>query len=406
MCLQLLIGPMFAYNGLDRFVYSMYAMKVPEETYFSYVIPAVLCFIFGLHLNAGKLKGEVIDENMVKDFSERQPDLPYIFIAIGFFASLLATWSPANISTSDAVAESGGGGGLIFVFYLLGSLKYIGAFIIILGKRGIKIIPMILVYGSIISTSLGSGMFHDLLTWVIMLGAIAAIRFKPSNFIKTIFTLGFIILAFTIQIAKSNYRSLLGNVENAGVTTFTQALEQSESKNDVFDIKSLAISNIRINQGFIITNIIKTVPDRVPYANGDELGQILEAAFLPRFLAPGKLEAGDQKIFNKYTGMQIGKGTSMGLSSVGDAYINFGIIGGCIFMFFLGLLYNEILKAFHRYGKTFPILLLFIPLVFYYPIRPDCDLQTIFGHVVKSCFLIFVIFLLWRKTFMVHTVTY
>ena len=104
----------------------------------------------------------------------------------------------------------------------------------------------------------------------------------------------------------------------------------------------------------------------------------------------------------QYTGLRINKRTSMGLSSVGDAYINFGIIGGCIFMFLLGLLYSEVLKAFRRFSFTYPVLLLFIPLVFYYPIRPDCELQTILGHLVKSCFLVFVIFLFWKKYFIVY----
>ena len=89
----------------------------------------------------------------------------------------------------------------------------------------------------------------------------------------------------------------------------------------------------------------------------------------------------------------------MGLSSVGDAYINFGIYGGCLFMFIMGLLYSEVLKAFQRYSKTFPLLLLFTPLVFYYPIRADCELQTILGHLTKACFLIFAIHVAWRNKF-------
>src|SRR5436853_601345 len=30
MCLQMLIGPVFAYNGLDKFQYEYYTMKIPE----------------------------------------------------------------------------------------------------------------------------------------------------------------------------------------------------------------------------------------------------------------------------------------------------------------------------------------------------------------------------------------
>ena len=136
---------------------------------------------------------------------------------------------------------------------------------------------------------------------------------------------------------------------------------------------------------------------RFCFENGKELYKILEAAFLPRILAPDKLNAGDRTIFTKYSGMQLRPGTSMALSSVGDAYINFGEFGGCIFMFFLGLLFSEVLNGFYKYSKYYPFLLLFTPLVFYYPIRPDCELQTSLGHLVKSCFLIYVMILFWKK---------
>ena len=55
MCIQFFVGPAFAYNGLTGFEYFVYRMRVPEVEYFSYAIPAVLSFIFGLHLFAGNL---------------------------------------------------------------------------------------------------------------------------------------------------------------------------------------------------------------------------------------------------------------------------------------------------------------------------------------------------------------
>ena len=131
-----------------------------------------------------------------------------------------------------------------------------------------------------------------------------------------------------------------------------------------------------------------TVPTKVPFSNGAEMYEILEAAILPRFLAPNKLTAGNREIFMKYSGIPLRAGTSMGLSSLGDAYINYGLFGGCIFMFLLGLLYSYVLNIFFKQSKEFPILILFVALVFYYPIRPDCELQTILGHLFKSCFLI------------------
>ncbi len=400
MCLQMFIGPMFQYNGLDKFVPSFYSMKIPEDIYFSYVIPAVVCFIIGLHIKAVSLQGEVADEKAIINFIEKHSDLPIIFVVIGFFFSFfLGFVIEKDFSTSNAVETHGGIGWLSFIFYLLGNLKFIGVFMMILGKVKMKSIFLIIIYGSIMATSLNSGMFHDLITWLIMLAAVLAIRYKPALYIKIILAFSFIIFAFALQTIKGIYRlAVWENKREAGIATFTQAAEESESSGNILDVKRLAILNVRINQGYIITNIMNTVPYKIPYTEGEELMQILAAAFLPRYLAPDKLEAGDKKIFNKYTGLTIVTAT-MALSSVGDAYINFGILGGCVFMFFLGLLYNELLKFFYRYSKNFPILIIFIPWVFYYPIRPDCELQTTLGHIVKTSFLVAVIFIVWTNAF-------
>ena len=43
MCLQFFVGPALAYNGLDQYQFITYKMQVPEEQYFLYAIPAVIC---------------------------------------------------------------------------------------------------------------------------------------------------------------------------------------------------------------------------------------------------------------------------------------------------------------------------------------------------------------------------
>ncbi len=389
MCLQMLLGPTFAYNGLDKFQVGRNTMQIPEAQYFAYVIPAVLCFILGLHITNKRLEGEIVDREKISLFVDRNPQLPYVLIVIGFVASVVASFFSSDLA---------------FVFYLFGGFKYIGAFMLILGNKRLKIIPLLIVYGSIVASSLGDAMFHDLIIWVIFLSTVLAIKYKPKNWIKLLLVFFLVILAVVTQLAKGDYRTALGEKgAETGLQTFTKAYEESQGEGNLIDLNSLAKNNLRINQGYIITNIMKTVPSSVPFQNGAELRLIIESAILPRILAPDKLNAGDQALFIKYTGMQLNKITSMGLSSVGDGYINFGEVGGCIFMFFLGLLYSEVLKAFKRYSKNFPVLLLFVPLVFYYPIRPDCELQTILGHLVKSCFLIFVIFLVWKNYFKLST---
>lgn len=381
MCLQMLVGPTFAYNGLDQYQFADYQMKIPEADYFFYAIPAVSLFIIGLHITAGKLKGEVINEREIAKFIDHSGQLPYIFIGVGFLASYVSGFFGSELG---------------FVFVLIACFKYIGLFMLLLGSRQIKIWILLAVFGAVVSSSLKGAMFHDLLIWIIMLGSVLAIKFKPGITLKTMVTVGFIMLALIIQLLKKSYREIVGT-QGGGVNSFEQVYQENTEGQSLFDFKNIASSNTRINQGFIITNIMYTVPSRVPFENGKELMKIIEAAFLPRILAPNKLRAGDRTIFTKYSGISLLPGTSMGLSSMGDGYINFGIGGGIIFMFFLGLLFSEVLNAFYRSSKFYPFLLLFTPLVFYYPIRPDCELQTSLGHLVKSCFLIYMLLIFWKK---------
>jgi len=385
MCVQFFIGPVLAYNGLDEYQYVHYKMRISESQYFAYAIPAVISFILGLHIWAGKLKGEIINEKQIELFVNKIPSLPYWLIGIGFISSIVA----------DLFSED-----FTFIFYLLGSFKFIGLFLLIIGSNELKILPLVLVIGSIVGSSLLNGMFHDLLIWIIFTGCIFAIKYKFDFNYKIIASSAFIFLALVIQLMKSSYRTATGiGKKEAGVETFSKLYEEENSDKGLFSFERLAPSTVRINQGFIITNIMYTVPSSVPFSNGEEMYQLFEAGLLPRFMAPNKLNAGDRSIFMKYSGLKIRTGTSMGLSSLGDAYINYGITGGCIFMFLLGVFYNAILLAFYKNSHTYPVLILFSSIVFYYPIRPDCELQTILGHVIKSCFLIYLMIQFFKNSF-------
>lgn len=383
MCLQLLLGPVLAYNGLDEFQTGYYKMQIPEYTYFMYVLPAVILFIVGLHIRAGEFEGECIDKVKLSLFVNENKNVSFIFIIVGFVSTIVSSYFSSDLA---------------FVFYLLGGFKFIGVFLLFFSNQKLKPLYLIIVYASIIISSIASAMFHDLLIWLIFLSTIYALRYKPSKWLKLIFSFIFLILAVSIQLIKSDYRKSTWKEGNeAGFETLEKTINKKQRKNTLFDINQLAKSNLRINQGAIITNIMRNVPENLAFSNGAELFEIIEAAILPRIIAPHKLEAGDRDFFMKWSGMVISTNTSMGLSSVGDGYVNFGVIGGIIFMFFYGMLFSEILKLFAKYSKNYPLLILFTCLVFYYPIRPDCELQTILGHLFKSCFLLFIIFKIWNR---------
>ena len=138
-------------------------MQIPEAQYFDYMIPAVVLFIIGLHITAGKLKGEILNEKEITKFVDNAVNLPYIFIGIGFLATYVTDLFSAELA---------------FVFYLLSSFKFIGVFMLLFGTKQLKAWALVLVFGSIIATTLRAAMFHDLLTWLIMLGAVLAIKYN------------------------------------------------------------------------------------------------------------------------------------------------------------------------------------------------------------------------------------
>ncbi|HMO61651.1 MAG TPA: hypothetical protein PKC39_09855 [Ferruginibacter sp.] len=383
MCLQILLGPSFAYLGADEVQRQQYRMQIPLDEYFSYAIPAVLAFIAGLHITAGKLKGEFINQKAISEFADQNPHLPYYMVGFGFLFSVLMQMVPAEVG---------------FVLVLLANLKYIGVFLIVLREKQLNVLPLVLVIASVVLSSLAGAMFHDLLTWALFIGSVMAIRYKPSVSFKTMVTVGFMLLAFLIQRLKGGYRQEVwyGNSE-AGLETLEKVYEAKTEKGGFFSLQSFSESNLRINQGFIISHIMRNVPAKIPFQNGEQLMKIIESAILPRVLAPNKLNAGDRDFFMQYSGMRIRRGTSMALGSPGDAYINFGRSGGVVFMFCYGLLFSMVLGYLYKASIAYPIITLFSSLIFYYPIRPDCELQTILGHLFKATFLVYVIFLFFKR---------
>ncbi len=384
MALQMLVGPSLVYNGLEG--YQIYKMAIGQEEYFYYVLPATIFFIIGLNIWAKKKDGQLIDLDALAQTAGRNKKVSFYLIAIGFIGSLMNSFVPADLA---------------FVFYLLGMLKFMGLFILILSNEQVKLPWLVLIYGSIILSSLNSGMFHDLLTWTIILGAVLCYKYKFSNKAKIISLFAFIFITLFIQIIKQGYRQKSGmdtGKSNLELLNETQQ-EVSRQKGDFFNIEIIAPTVTRINQGWIIASIMNRIPEFESFAYGETLVLYLEAAFLPRFLAPEKLNAGDRELFMKYSGIELRQGTSMALSSVGDAYINFGVGGGWVFMFLYGYLFNFFLKQLGKLSKYYPVLILFASIIFIYPIRPDCELQTILGHLIKSSFFILVIFKILSRYF-------
>jgi hypothetical protein len=93
----------------------------------------------------------------------------------------------------------------------------------------------------------------------------------------------------------------------------------------------------RLNQNFLVGYAVENIETgTVPRANGETLHMAL-IAMVPRILWPNKpVQAGSGNIVSYYTGLQFAEGTSVGVGSIMEFYINFGTVGVIIGFLVLG----------------------------------------------------------------------
>jgi hypothetical protein len=74
----------------------------------------------------------------------------------------------------------------------------------------------------------------------------------------------------------------------------------------------------------------------------------------------------------------------MGLGVFADGYISFGLLGVMVFCYFFGLMISFIIRMVYIWTKVSSFFFLFLFPIMNYIVRPDCELQTLLGHFVKS----------------------
>jgi hypothetical protein len=220
---------------------------------------------------------------------------------------------------------------------------------------------------------------------------------KPYWLRLTIILTGFI-LAYLIQLAKSDYREMLwsGQLENSSkVGAFISTIDKNISKPD--DMAQTQFGNVvvRLNQGWIIAKIIDNIPARETYANGATVKDAIIASIFPRFLFPDKAIAGGKLNMERYAGVQVSEGTSMDISQIGEAYANFGALGGMFFMLLLGLFFNWVIARIAHWGNRYPDLMFWLPLIFLQVVKAETSLVTVLNHLTKALLVTWFFFSPW-----------
>ncbi len=374
--LQWIVGPFIEYhNDVTHYKYHMY---IDEESYMSFIVPAVILFRLGSTLFKDRINLEELGER-VNGLLINYPRLPYILIGAGFIMPYIGLFMPPALG---------------FVFFLLSNMKYIGAIYLIFSQRPDRWIIFVTTMAFTALASLTAGMFHDLLLWAVLTFTFISRELKLSFNRKLIFAIVGIFFAITIQSVKAQYREQVwGGYQGNKLALFTAMAIQQWSSGTIFTPTSETTMNVRLNQGWIISAIMYHVPAEEPFANGSTITDAITSSLLPRFLAPNKKKAGGQENFEKFTGLDLGSGTSMGISLAGEGWANYGYWGGLTFMFFWGLFISWFWRKLILLSDSYPTLLIWSPILFLQVVKAETEFVVVLNHLLKSAVLIFA--LLW-----------
>jgi len=373
LLLQIFISPLVAYRYLDNKAH--FSMYVDESIYMMYAIPACIFFVLGLFIPIYvNINYKTIFNNLISTASKRNEKIAFIFILLGVSSSLFGSMTPISIA---------------FIVYLLKLLQFIGAFMLLFSQNKLKYVWVGIVYLLFFYEIVNGGVFYDLFVWMFFLYMLLETKLKSSFFRKIIIVLtGFYIIYF-IQSIKADYRSEAWDENNKTDNTeiFINVMEEKTNESNLLNNETDLDKFIsRLNTGWILSKVMSFTPKSQPFTDGETLKEDLINTLLPRFLFPDKAKTGgkqNQEKFTKFTGRRLTGHTTMRIGAVSDGYINFGIVGGVITMFCLGLLINLILVIILKLNLNNPIYILWIPFIFAYVIRMS-DLQVILNYTLKA----------------------
>jgi hypothetical protein len=139
----------------------------------------------------------------------------------------------------------------------------------------------------------------------------------------------------------------------------------------------------RLNQGWIISRILYTVPAREPFAAGETIRNAVINAATPRLLSPDKYRSGGYAYFERFTGVAMNR-AAMNLGLSGEMYANFGRPGGIAAVFLWALLLGLVLVRLTRLTERSWLWWAWAPYVMLYTVQAETGVGEVVNQVSKS----------------------
>lgn len=377
--LQWILGPVLAYNILPYD--ELYYMAVDEATYMGYVVPACFALVLGLYFPLAQDRLVALEDiERVKEYVKENKWIGYLIAVVGIGAGMVTKYLPASLS---------------FLFFLLSGMQFVGVYMILFSESKIKWIAFAGVMGMVIMASVLQGMFGELVLWMMFALLVIAFVLKIPMVGKIAIISFGMLLVMLIQSTKQEYRMATWYAESSKSNSEIYKevmMSRLENPSMLFESGPLENTGARLNQGWIIARILNHMPQNYEFVKGETIETALYAGLLPRVLAPTKAKAGGRANFERFTGTELPESTSMDISLAGEGYANYGVVGGIVFLLFIGLFYNWIIIKVLVISKNHPTLILWLPIMFFQVIKAETDFATVFNHFTKAALVTFMVF--------------
>lgn len=389
--LSCLVMPLVGYEYYSRanFLAKLWVryMPVPFETYYAYALPATAFFCLGLLMPFPAARDNEQGAGLGRLFDSIKRNLTVAksgslaLLVIGFVTSFLIRFLPSALQYFATLIFFGSFAGLLYV-YFSPSFRY---------KRLILIgYPLLMAVNAITS-----GMFTLVAYMGITVASFLIVGKKPSLLRKLVIFIFASFFFIVLQNVKHSYREFIWRNAYQGdrISLFSDLFVTNVQKGEgLFDTKTFFPIYIRANQGYNVALVMNRMPSVQPYDNGNNLMKAFASAFVPRFLWPDKPEAGGAFNMKYYTGVTI-MGWSTNVGPLGEAYGSFGVVGGVVYMFLLGLLIRLVYGKIFSIANKMPLLVCWLPVIFYQVVSSaETDSLTIFNSLIKSCFFVWLIY--------------
>jgi len=363
-------------------------MPISSDEYFSFAVPAIVAMGIGFRLPLGKLSvnaNPTIYIENVKKILEKKSSLGLALVATGVVSGVLDFLVPGDLKQ---------------FFFFMAHLTFVGVFYTIYSPNKYKrfIVPGVIAL--VVGQSLITGMFGDFVFMLACTTVLLLLGRKIAFYKKSLVAIAGIFFVLLLQSVKTEYRKKIWFDGGGADASYYMSLvaDRIADPSIIFSSDKFFFISVRLNQGWLVATTMRRVPSKFEFAYGETIWKSFAAAIVPRFLWPDKPEAGGKANLKRFWGFDL-VGFSMNIGPLGEAYGNFDVAGGVVFMFFYGLFFNFMLSYILKLSEKRPTIILWVPFLFFYAIGVETDILTTTGSIIKGVFFTWIIFRAFRIFF-------